>query len=63
MVGNSLRSDILPVLELGGKAVYIPHEITWEHETASLPASNTTGYFFLDNFGKLPELIEGLEED
>lgn len=29
MVGNSLRSDILPILELGGSAAYIPYEITW----------------------------------
>src|SRR5512140_180382 len=34
MVGNSLRSDILPVLELGGNAVYIAHELTWAHEAA-----------------------------
>jgi hypothetical protein len=26
MVGNSLRSDILPVLEVGGQAVYVPYE-------------------------------------
>lgn len=32
MVGNSFKSDILPVLELGGYAIYIPAEITWEHE-------------------------------
>jgi putative hydrolase of the HAD superfamily len=32
MVGNSLRSDILPVLEAGGHAVYIPYEGTWVHE-------------------------------
>ncbi len=32
MVGNSFKSDILPVLELGGHAIYIPADITWEHE-------------------------------
>ncbi|PRY85135.1 HAD family hydrolase [Mongoliibacter ruber] len=32
MVGNSLRSDILPVLQAGGSAVYVPYHITWEHE-------------------------------
>ena len=62
MVGNSLRSDILPVLELGGKAVYIPHDITWEHEAASLPAAGTKGYYALDDFGQLPELIKTLEQ-
>ncbi len=32
MVGNSLRSDVLPVLELGSRAVHIPYEVTWHHE-------------------------------
>jgi putative hydrolase of the HAD superfamily len=32
MVGNSFESDILPVLELGGHAIYIPSEIIWAHE-------------------------------
>ncbi|MFD0460878.1 HAD hydrolase-like protein [Microvirga aerilata] len=32
MVGNSVRSDILLVIEIGGRAVHVPYEITWEHE-------------------------------
>jgi putative hydrolase of the HAD superfamily len=32
MVGNSLRSDIAPVLALGGRAVHIPYHVTWHHE-------------------------------
>jgi len=32
MVGNSFKSDIEPVLEIGGWAVYIPSEVTWAHE-------------------------------
>ncbi len=32
MVGNSLRSDVLPVLALGSRAVHIPFEETWRHE-------------------------------
>lgn len=32
MIGNSLRSDILPVLEVGGNAIHIPFHVTWEHE-------------------------------
>ena len=32
MIGNSLKSDILPVLELGGNAIHIPFHITWAHE-------------------------------
>ncbi len=32
MIGNSIKSDILPVLELGGYAVHIPYHTTWAHE-------------------------------
>ena len=32
MIGNSLKSDILPVLNLGGHGVHIPYHVTWEHE-------------------------------
>ena len=32
MIGNSIKSDIIPVLELGGYAAYVPHHITWAHE-------------------------------
>src|SRR5437879_7875027 len=42
MVGNSLRSDVLPVLELGARAVHIPYHVTWHHEHVpeeSMPAS------------------------
>ena len=38
MIGNSLRSDIVPVLELGGWGVYMPYHVTWAHESeATLP--------------------------
>lgn len=32
MIGNSIKSDILPVIEVGGKAVHVPFYSTWEHE-------------------------------
>jgi len=32
MVGNSFKSDILPVVELGGYGIYIPYHVTWQHE-------------------------------
>jgi putative hydrolase of the HAD superfamily len=32
MVGNSVRSDILPVLALGGHGVHVPYHTTWDHE-------------------------------
>ena len=35
MIGNSMKSDIVPVLNIGGNAIHIPHEITWQHEMVS----------------------------
>jgi putative hydrolase of the HAD superfamily len=32
MVGNSLKSDILPVLDLGAQALHVPYHSTWDHE-------------------------------
>ena len=60
MVGNSLRSDILPVLELGGQAVYIPYANTWAHEHNVEHFSTRDGYYELEHLGQLPELIEKL---
>lgn len=36
MVGNSVKSDILPVLALGGHAIHVPFHTTWEHEQVDL---------------------------
>jgi putative hydrolase of the HAD superfamily len=33
MVGNSVKSDILPVVNIGAKAIHVPFEVTWQHET------------------------------
>lgn len=35
MIGNSVKSDILPVLNTGGKAIHVPYHTTWEHEHVS----------------------------
>lgn len=37
MIGNSIKSDVLPVLEAGGHAVHIPYHITWDHEKVEQP--------------------------
>jgi putative hydrolase of the HAD superfamily len=60
MVGNSLRSDILPVLAIGGHAIYIPHPLTWTHEMAEPPPVNQPGYYQLDHVGQLPDLLKQL---
>ena len=61
MVGNSLRSDIWPVLDVGGSAVYVPHHLTWEHEAAAEPSSTHPGYATVEHLGLLPGLLERLD--
>jgi len=58
MVGNSLRSDILPVTALGGRAVYIPYHLTWAHETVADHDAQLHQYVELADIGGLPELLE-----
>ncbi len=61
MVGNSLRSDVLPVLALGGHAVHIPYAITWQHEHATVtPQELAQPYAHLEHMGLLPGHVEGL---
>jgi putative hydrolase of the HAD superfamily len=50
MVGNSVRSDVLPVLGIGGHAVHIPYHLTWSHEHADHDGSVPT----LDTIADLP---------
>lgn len=54
MVGNSLKSDILPVVELGGKGVYIPYHLTWQHEKTDEQQS-AVNYLQVTDITKLEE--------
>ena len=40
MIGNSVKSDIAPVVNIGGVAIHTPHEITWVHEMMDMPQSD-----------------------
>jgi putative hydrolase of the HAD superfamily len=62
MVGNSMRSDVLPVLGLGGWAVHIPALISWAHEDVE-PLGNLGNKFFeLESLSQLPDLLGTLRE-
>lgn len=39
MVGNSLRSDVLPILAIGARAIHVPYHLTWQHEHVDVPAA------------------------
>lgn len=59
MVGNSLKSDILPALEVGAWAVYVPYEVTWILEQADEPINNPR-YHKIDALNELPNLLQQL---
>lgn len=59
MVGNSLKSDVLPAIEAGAHGVFVPHDLTWVLEHAEEPADNIR-FHKLVSIGKLPALIERL---
>ena len=61
MVGNSLRSDVLPVVAIGGHAVHIPAAVTWIHEQVDAPGPERGGYHELAHIGLLPGLVHEIE--
>lgn len=60
MVGNSLRSDVLPVAELGGYGVYVPYHLTWALEHADLPDALADRVRHLSTFAQLPAVLAAL---
>lgn len=59
MVGNSLRSDVLPVVSLGGIGVLYVNEVSWAHENEIDPAHQELAYHSIHS---LPELIPLLDQ-
>ncbi|CAM3727965.1 HAD family hydrolase [Parendozoicomonas haliclonae] len=58
MIGNSLKSDVLPIARLGGHAVHIPYKSTWAHETVTAEHAAEHNYFELTDISGLPILLE-----
>ena len=61
MVGNSIKSDILPVVAAGGRAVYVPYHTTWVHERVS--DYDAASFYEIDHIGLLPGLLRKAEEE
>ena len=57
MAGNSMRSDVLPALEAGAYAAFIPFEIVWSHEAAEAPQGHPR-YKELADLGQLAPWID-----
>lgn len=58
MVGNSLRSDVLPVLEAGASAVHIPYHTTWKHEHVDEAEMDGKQFARLKSFRELPAWLD-----
>jgi putative hydrolase of the HAD superfamily len=56
MVGNSVKSDILPVLALGGAGVHVPYRITWDLEHAEAPPAGER-FFLASSLRELPAIV------
>jgi len=57
MVGNSMRSDILPILELGGMGIYIPYQVTASFEIVEEDVSHDQ-FHQLGHISELPEFLK-----
>lgn len=55
MVGNSVKSDILPVVAIGGVGVHVPFHTTWQHEMVSETA--TDQFYTITALSQLPEIL------
>ena len=60
MVGNSLRSDVVPVVSLGGHAVHVPYEVTWQHEHVPEDQMPKEGWRRISSIKELPALLEAI---
>ena len=56
MVGNSMRSDIVPMIDAGGWGVHVPHDLLWDLEHAPAP-TDSPRYHEIANLGQLPDLL------
>jgi putative hydrolase of the HAD superfamily len=59
MVGNSLKSDVIPALEAGAWGVHVPHGLTWALEAADAPTDHPR-FHALDELEGLPALVASL---
>ncbi|MDB6176038.1 HAD family hydrolase [Paracoccus sp. Z330] len=59
MAGNSMKSDVMPVIRIGGTGVFIPHDLTWSLEHAE--PQQDESYHELAAIAQLPVLIDELE--
>jgi len=57
MVGNSLKSDIIPVLNLGGYGVFVPYHITWQHEHVDENEVKNVRFYKMESIKQITTLL------
>jgi putative hydrolase of the HAD superfamily len=57
MIGNSLKSDVLPLVRIGASAIHIPFHTTWVHEEVSKEEQSTADYKTVSNIKEVLTLI------
>ncbi len=57
MVGNSLKSDVLPLIKIGASAIHIPFHITWSHEEVSLEETKNSNFQTLSQLKDILKLV------
>ena len=63
MIGNSLKSDILPVLAIGGEAIYVPFHTIWEHEKIDESTLDTLHYHKIERLIDCIPIIENANNE
>jgi putative hydrolase of the HAD superfamily len=59
MAGNSIRSDVLPMIEAGGYGVYVPFDILWDHEHEEVP-KETERFYAVDDLRGVVDVVKNL---
>ena len=59
MAGNSIRSDVLPMIAAGGYGVYVPFELLWDHEHEEVP-EGTPRFFEVKDLRGVVEIVQNL---
>lgn len=57
MVGNSVKSDVLPVMSIGGRAIHVPFHTTWQHEEVCPSQLEDTSFRQINNVSELLPLL------
>jgi putative hydrolase of the HAD superfamily len=59
MAGNSIRSDVLPMIAAGGYGVYVPFDILWDHEHEEVP-KETERFYAVDDLRGVLDVVKNL---